>query len=38
MTDARYIIDTEENRQFLAELREDLLKFGRRFPSPGGSS
>ena len=38
MTDARYIIDTDENRQFLAELREDLLKFGRRFPSPGGSS
>lgn len=34
----RYQIDTEENRQFLAEVREGLLRFGHQFPSPGGSS
>ena len=33
-----YRIDTEENKAFLKGLREDLLRFGRRFPSPGGSS
>ena len=34
----KYQIDTQENREFLKELREDLLQFGHRFPSPGGSS
>ena len=34
----KYQIDTQENREFLIELREDLLQFGHRFPSPGGSS
>ena len=34
----KYQIDTEENRSFLKEMREDLLRFGRHFPSPGGSS
>ncbi len=36
--DRKYRIDTEENKQFLKEMREQLLVFGRRFPSPGGSS
>lgn len=34
----KYKIDTEENRQFLAEIRKNLLDFGKRFPSPAGSS
>lgn len=34
----KYQIDTEENRSFLRELREELLSFGQRFPSPGGGS
>ena len=34
----KYQIDTEENSAFLAEMREDLLKFGHQFPAPGGSS
>lgn len=34
----KYQIDTEENRSFLKELREELLSFGRRFPSPGGGA
>lgn len=34
----KYQIDTEENKQFLKELRDGLLSFGHRFPSPGGSS
>ena len=34
----RYQLDTEENRIFLAEIRQNLLDFGRRFPSPGGGS
>ena len=33
----KYQLDTEENRQFLAEFRENLFNFGHRFPSPGGS-
>ena len=33
-----YQLNTEENRSFLAELRQNLLNFGRRFPSPGGGS
>ncbi len=34
----KYEIDTAENRKFLQDIREDLLRFGRRFPSPGGSA
>ena len=34
----KYLIDTPENRAFLEELRNDLLNFGHRFPSPGGGS
>ncbi len=34
----KYQIDTEENRQFLKEICDNLLSFGHRFPSPAGSS
>ncbi len=34
----KYKIDTEENKAFMKELREELLAFGHRFPSPAGSS
>ena len=34
----KYQIDTAENRKFLEEIRNDLLRFGHSFPSPGGSS
>lgn len=34
----KYMIDTEENKVFLREIRENLLNFGHRFPSPWGSS
>jgi len=37
-TAKKYRIDTKENEAFLAELREALFAFGRRFPSPGGGS
>ena len=36
--DDRFVIDTKENKQYLAGLRDELLHFGRRFPSPGGGS
>lgn len=36
--DRKYQIDTEENRAFMEKVRNDLFDFGRRFPSPGGSS
>lgn len=36
--DKKYQIDTEENRNFLEKVRNDLLDFGHHFPSPGGSS
>lgn len=35
---AKYRFGTEENRSFLKELREELLTFGKRFPSPGGGA
>ena len=38
MEDRKYRIDTQENRTFMKELTEDLLRFGQRFPSPGGSA
>ena len=34
----QYIYDTEENIRFLKQNAKDLLIFGRRFPSPQGSS
>lgn len=34
----KYQLDTTENKQFLQLLREELLAFGKRFPSPGGGS
>lgn len=34
----KYLIDTQENQEFLKEMGEDLLRFGHRFPSPGGGS
>lgn len=34
----KYQLNTEENRAFLAEIRQNLLDFGRKFPSPGGGS
>lgn len=36
--DRKYLYGTEENKAFLAELRADLIRFGRRFPSAGGSA
>lgn len=36
--DNKYRYGTEENQQFLKELTYDLIRFGRRFPSPGGSA
>lgn len=35
---AKYQIDTEENKQFLKDICDNLLGFGHKFPSPGGSS
>lgn len=35
---AKYQLNTQENQRFLAEIRQQLLDFGRRFPSPGGGS
>lgn len=34
----KYQIGTEENKIFLEEVRNSLLIFGHKFPSPGGSS
>lgn len=34
----KYQIDTAENKAFLEQIRDDLLRFGHRFPSPEGSS
>lgn len=34
----KYLIDTDENKQFLESIRNDLLRFGHAFPSPGGGS
>lgn len=38
MLKTKYLLDTDENRSFLKMIREELLRFGRNFPSPGGSS
>ncbi len=34
----KYIIDTQENKEFMNSITENLLSFGHKFPSPGGSS
>ena len=34
----KYELDSAENREFLLGLRDNLLSFGHRFPSPGGGS
>lgn len=34
----KYQWNTEENRLFLTNIRQNLLDFGRSFPSPGGGS
>ena len=34
----KYTLDTAENKAFLAEVCEGLLRFGHAFPSPGGGS
>ncbi|MBE5846443.1 MAG: AGE family epimerase/isomerase [Lachnospiraceae bacterium] len=34
----KYEIDTNENKEFLKTLRNDLLSFGHRFPSENGSA
>ncbi len=34
----RFQLDTEENKSYLKELREELLDFGRKFPSPEGGA
>lgn len=34
----KYQIDTDENKEFLQKLCSELLSFGHKFPSPGGSS
>ncbi|MBS6195326.1 MAG: AGE family epimerase/isomerase [Clostridiales bacterium] len=34
----KYLLDTEENKKFLEEVRESLFSFGHKFPAPGGSS
>lgn len=31
----KYQIGTEENKAFLGEVRDSLLSFGHKFPSPG---
>lgn len=35
---AKFVIDTPENKAFMKELCEELLAFGHKFPSPGGAS
>lgn len=34
----KYFLDSEENKKFLKSMTEDLIQFGRRFPSPEGAS
>ena len=36
--DKKYLIDTEENKKFLEDVRNTLFNFGHKFPSPGGGS
>lgn len=34
----KYVIDTNENKQFLNEMQDELLRFGVNFPAPSGGS
>ena len=34
----KYEIDTQENREFMNAMAQDLLRFGTKFPSPEGGS
>jgi len=34
----KYLPDSSENREFVRSIRENLLEFGKNFPSPEGSS
>lgn len=34
----KYIIDTDENKAFMKQLREELFAFGKNFPSESGAS
>lgn len=34
----KYVLDSKENIAFMKEIRENLLAFGHRFPSPEGAS
>ena len=36
--DKRFVIDTEENKEYMKGLTEELLKFGHKFPAPSGAS
>ena len=36
--DRKYQINTTENKEFMCSLRDELLRFGKKFPSPKGSS
>ena len=36
--DKKYQINTVENKEYMYSLRYELLNFGKRFPSPKGSS
>ncbi len=38
MDEKKYQMDTPENKAWMKQLGEELLAFGHRFPSPGGSS
>lgn len=33
-----YILGTDENKNFMKQIRNDLFAFGRKFPSPGGGA
>ena len=34
-TKIKYQLGTEENQAFMKKIRDDLLNFGHKFPSPG---
>jgi mannose/cellobiose epimerase-like protein (N-acyl-D-glucosamine 2-epimerase family) len=36
--DKKYIFDTVENKEFMKSIREDLFRFGHKFPSQDGAS
>lgn len=36
--DRKYVIDSQENKDFMKSMTDELIDFGRRFPAPDGSS